>query len=93
MKTIFKITLISVTTWMILSFFIINDLVKEKTRLQAEKENLFTLNEAVIIYSEGHKRGALRAFGNEMNFAAMYNYIHFDVDTIMMRRKLEKLMK
>jgi hypothetical protein len=93
MKAILKITLFMVTVWMVVSFFIINDLVKEKTKLQIEKENLFTLNEAVVIFSEGHKRGALRAYGNEMNFKAMYNSIEFDVDTIMERMYLEKLMK
>jgi hypothetical protein len=90
---IIKVTLFLVTAWMAASLFIINDLVKDKTRLQTEKENLFTLNEAIVIYSEGHKRGALRAYGNEFNFAKMYNYLEFDADTTMERRKLEKLMK
>ena len=88
-----KITLLLVTVWMVVSFFIIHNLVKDKTRLQTEKENLFTINEAVVIYSEGHKRGALKAFGNEFNFAKMYNYLEFDADTTMYRRHLEKLMK
>jgi hypothetical protein len=92
MKTV-KITLLLVTIWAAVSFFIINNLVKDKTRLQTEKENLFTLNEAVVIYSEGHKRGAQRAFGNDLNFAKMYNYLEFDADTTIFRRHLEKLMK
>ena len=77
-------------------FFSANCIDKQSAKikkLESEAEKTFSIDEAMFIYKEGHRKGALRITGNYLNFQKMYNPNEFEIDSLYYRRTLEKSLK
>lgn len=93
MKTIFKLTFLTLTIWFVVSIFLIHGRNKQIDKLVIENSNLFTVTEAMQVFKRGHEKGSLRAFGNEFNYSKMYDTNGFKADSTLFDRQLKRAMK